>query len=114
MLTALDVGVSKFVNNNDCRFTCENRVHVHLFENRALVFHFAQRDSFELGSEFRSCFASVTLDHTDGDVFTAAGTTDRLAEHAVGLADSRSISQEKLERALRFLWSHFAQPVVRR
>src|SRR5580765_5039531 len=52
MFTALDVGVGKFVDYRDGGLAGDDRVDIHLYEDRAFVFEFARSDAVELTSKF--------------------------------------------------------------
>ena len=51
--------------------------------------------------------------HADDGIFTAAVAANALAQHAVGFADARSISEKDLEDPLSFFGSDFFQPLLR-
>ena len=102
MLAAGNVGVRQLVHQRDRRAARDDGVHVHFLEHRALVFDFLARDGIELRHEFGDAFAAVGFHDADDDVFAATVAADRLAEHAVGLADARRVAEKQLQHAFRF------------
>src|SRR6202521_1923479 len=94
-----DIRVGQFVDQDHLRAARENGLDVHLFEDRAFVFDFPSRNRFNLCEEFFDAFAPVGFHDTDHDVFATASAAQRLAQHAKGLADTRSVAEEKLENA---------------
>ncbi len=103
MLAAGDVGVGELVKQNDLRPPGDDRVDVHLLENRAFVFDLAERDGFELRHQFLDSGSAVRLRDTDDHVLAASVPANSLAQHGKGFANPRRITEEKLEHAFRFL-----------
>src|SRR6266446_4515901 len=85
MLAALDVGVRQFVHQRDARLAGENGVHVHLFEERALILDRFTRHHFQIRDKVSDRFPSVGFDNTDHHIFAASVPPDRLGQHGVGL-----------------------------
>lgn len=100
VLAAGNIGVGKFVHENDLRITGKNGVDVHFFKFGALVEDLAARNVLKLGHEFLDPLAPMGFDNADDDIFATAVATDGLAQHAESLANARRIAKEKLERAL--------------
>jgi len=94
MLAAGNIGVSEFVHQDYFGFPPENRIHIHFFEDRTLVFDFLARDGFDLRGQLFDALAAVRLHDTDDHVFAAASAAERFTQHAIGLADARSVAQE--------------------
>ena len=99
MLAAFDVGVRQFVDQSDLRLARQDGVHIHLFEQRALVFDLLARNDFQVRHQFGDAFAAVGFHHADDNVFAAAVAADGFAQHVVGLADARRVSEEEFEDA---------------
>ena len=102
VLAAGDVGVSKFVDEDDGGTAGDDGVDVHLFEEGAFVFDFAEWDLFELRGELDEAFAAVGFEEADDHVFAASVATNAFAEHAEGFADAGSIAEKKFEDAFGF------------
>jgi len=111
MLAALDVGVSQLIDDRDAWLAGQNGVDIHFVKNRALVFEFAGRNALQLAHQFRGGLAAVSFDHADDHILAAAGAANRLAEHVVGLADSRSVAEEQLENAARLFRRNVLEPL---
>ena len=114
VLAALNVGMGQLVDHDHGRFAAENGVHVHLFKRCAFVLKFARRDAFEFCGEFGGGLATVTLHHAYSNVFSAAGTANGLAQHAVSLAHAGSVAEEKLEDSARLFRRDFTKPLLGR
>ena len=99
MLAAFNVGMREFIDNSNARVSSQNRIHVHLFEQCASVLNLFARNLLQLTSQFGGHFTAVRFDHADHNVFIAAVAPDRLAQHVIGLSDTRCISQKKFEDA---------------
>lgn len=54
----------------------------------------------------------MCFNNTGNDIFSAAVSPNRLAEHAVGLPDPWSVAEKKFEQRL-LLWRRFFQPLLR-
>ena len=68
----------------------------------SLVIDLLARDRFELRHELGDALSAVRFHDADHDVFAAAMPPDRLAQHAVRLADARRVAEKQLQRRL---WS---------
>ncbi len=99
VLASGNIGMGQLVDQNHLRAAREDGVDVHLFEDRAFVLDFSSRNRLNLREEFFDAFAAVGFHDTDHDVFAAASAAEGLAQHAKGLADARSVTEEKLENA---------------
>src|ERR1700722_15674622 len=102
MSGARNVGVRQFIHQHHFRFPRQDRVHVHLREERALVINHAPRNGFQLRRKFRDALSPVRFHHPDHHVFAAAVPPYGLAQHAERLAPARRVSQKKLQRAFFF------------
>src|ERR1700732_3595499 len=80
-----------------------NGVDIHFLEDRSFVFNFLPWDGLHTGEQLFNALATVGFHDSDHHVFAAASAAERLAQHAEGLADSRSVAEEKLEYAACFL-----------
>src|SRR5258708_31069557 len=81
----------------------QNRVHIHFLENRAFILDFPSWNDLQLGEQLFDRFAPMSFDDPDHDVFATAMAAERLAEHAVGLADTRRVTEEQFENSPGFL-----------
>src|SRR5260370_7940952 len=109
MFAAGNIGMRKFVHQDDLWLSRQNRVDVHLFEHCPLVFDLLSRDGFHLRKELFDALAPVRLHDAHAHVFATAAAPQRFAQHAEGLANAGRIAQEQLEGSSRFLrrGSHF-------
>jgi hypothetical protein len=92
-----NVGVGEFVDEDDAGAAGEDGVNIHLFERSAFVIDFPAGDGFELGGEFLDTLAAVSFDDADDDVFATAFAAEGFAQHAVGFADTGSVTEEEFE-----------------
>src|SRR5947209_10124501 len=99
MLAAFNIGMREFVNQYHRRFTRQDGVYVHLFEDCALVFDLAAGNGIQSGCQFCYWFTAMRLDDANGYVFAAAVAADGLTQHVVSLAHTRRISQKEFEDA---------------
>src|SRR5207302_9002060 len=61
--------------------------------------------------KFANGLSSMCFNNARNDIFSTAVPPNRLAQHAVGLADSWSVSEKKFEQRLLF-WRRFFQPLL--
>src|SRR5467141_33547 len=99
VLAPRDIRMGKFVNQNHLRAARENGIDVHLLEDRSFIFNLFPRDGLNTCEEFFDAFAAVGFHDTDHDVLATASAPERLAQHAKGFANARSVAEEKLENA---------------
>ena len=92
-----EVGMRQLVDQHHFRPPRQDRIHIHLIEERAFVFDLAARHLLQLRRELRSTRASVGLHYADDDVFATAPAPHCFAQHAEGLADAGRIPQKYLE-----------------
>src|SRR5690349_9128710 len=114
MTAALDVGMRQLVDERHLRPASEDRVDIHLLEQRSLVIDVPARNGFELGSELGDAFAAVSLDHADHHIFTPAVATDAFADHVEGLADTWSVAEKELKDALLLFGRCLFEPLFGR
>ena len=95
MLAAFDVGVGQFVDQRDARLARKDRIHIHLFEDRSLVFDRFARNHFQIRDQLGHGFAAMSFHHADHHILAPGVPPDRLRQHGVRLADSRERIQEK-------------------
>ena len=108
---ALNVGVCQFIHQYHLRPAGENRVHIHLVKERALVVHLARRHMLQLARKFGGGLASVRFHDSDHHVLAALAAADALTQHAEGLAHTGRVTQKDLEEAARLLRVGGDQPV---
>src|SRR6267143_1142971 len=94
-----DIRMGQLVDQNDLRAAREDGVHVHLLKDRSFVFNSFARNRLDICEELLDAFAAVGLHDSNHHVFAAAFAPVRLAQHAEGLADTRSVAEKKLENA---------------
>jgi hypothetical protein len=111
MFAALNIGVGQFVNQNNRRFSRQDGFDIHFGKERAFVLNRLSRNDVELGNQVSDAFAPMGFNHTDDDVLTAAVPADTLAQHAVGLANTRSVAKKQFEYSLLLLGRDFFQPL---
>src|SRR5438105_1871400 len=97
VLAPRDVGMCKLVDEDHIRPPSQNRVNLHFLENRAFVLDFSSWNDFQLAKQLFDRFAAMRFDDPDHHVFAAAMPAKRLAEHAIGLADTRCVAEEQFE-----------------
>ena len=113
MFAVFDVAVSKLIDQDDLRMARENAVQIHFFKDDAFVFDSPARDLLQLLGQLRRARPSVRLHDADHDVLAALVTSDRLAEHVIGFADPRRITEKKLEGTASLFGRDLFQPLLR-
>ena len=114
MLAAIDVGVRELVDHDDRWLALQDRVHIHLFEDRALVFQLAARNSFQFRGEFGCGLAAVNFNDAHQHTLAAAGSPNGFTQHRIRFADAGRVAKKKLQYALGFRRLNFLQPLVGR
>ena len=79
MFAAGNVGVREFIDQHDLGAARQDRVHIHFFENGALVFDFLAGHRFHLFGKFFDTLTSVCFDKSDDYVLTTAAPPQCLA-----------------------------------
>src|SRR5205823_9180935 len=92
MLAAFNIGMREFVNQHHRRFTRQDGVYVHLFEDCALVFDLAAGDGVQSGCQLCYWFTPMRFNDANGYVFPTAVAADGLAQHVVSLAHAGRVS----------------------
>src|SRR5258708_9121121 len=95
----------ELVDENHVGSPSQNRVNIHFFKNRAFVLDFPSWNNFQLAEQLFDRFAAMGFDDPNHHVFAAAMPAKRLAEHAIGLADTRRVAEEQFENSPGFLSS---------
>src|SRR6266849_2181732 len=98
-----NIGMCELVDEDHVGPPSQNRVNIHFLENRAFVLDFPSWNGFQLAEKLFDRFAPMCFDDPDHDVFAAAVPAKRLAEHAIGLADTRCVTEEQFENSPGFL-----------
>jgi hypothetical protein len=111
VFAAFHVGVGEFVNNRYRRFARDDGVNIHLLEESPFVFESTPWQARQLRYKFANGLSSMCFNNADNDIFSTAVSPNRLAEHAVGLADSWSVAEKEFEQRL-LLWRRFFQPLL--
>src|SRR5580704_9293829 len=88
MAAAFGVGMSKLVDQNDLRFSRNDRVQIHFLEHLAAVVDAAPRNDFEAGQQRFGFLAAVGLDYAGDDVVAVFEPRVGLLQHFVGLTDA--------------------------
>src|SRR5712664_321747 len=106
--------MGQLVDQHHLRAAREDGVDVHLLEDSSFVFDSFPRNRLNISEEVFDALAAVSFHDSDHDVFATAPAADRLAQHAKGFADTRSVAEEKLENTARLVRGRgYFQPVFR-
>src|SRR5580704_14055710 len=93
------VGVRKFIHQADLRMPGENRVRVHLLENRPTIIDPLPRNRFQAFRLGNGVLARVRLEVADYYVHAALFELLAFLQHLVRLADARRVAHEDFELA---------------
>ena len=111
MAAAVDVGVSKLVDQHDLGSACNDGVEVHFLEPLAFVFNTAARDRLQTLKQRLGFASSMRLDYADDDVVAVALAGLGLLQHFVSLSDAGrgADKNSELARAAFFAAGRFEQ-----
>src|SRR5262249_15833249 len=93
------VGVRELVDDRDLRMPPEDGVRVHLLELCATIVDDLPRNGFEALAERNGLLPAGRLEVADADVQSGLVHLTGLAQHLIGLADTRGVPEKDLEPA---------------
>jgi hypothetical protein len=99
MAAALDISMSKLVDQRDLRPPRDDRVQIHFLERLALIVDMAAGDDLDALQQGFGLLAAVSLDDAGDDVVAVLLPRMGLLQHLVGLADAGSGADEDAQLA---------------
>ena len=111
VLAALDIGMSKFVNDRHFGLSSNDRIQVHLLEGRTFVHKLSPRNGRQFCREFNDRLATMGFDYAYNHIFATTVPANSLAKHAVGFAHTGGIAEKQLKQRL-LLWRRIFQPLL--
>src|SRR5262249_44292907 len=98
MTATCDIGMGKFVDEDDLRMPRQDGIEVHLLDPLAFVIDPLTRDDFEIFEERLGLLTAVGLHYAHNDVIAVLLSRPGLLQHLIGFAEARSCTHEYLQR----------------
>ena len=108
---AFHIGVRELIHQRYLRLTCQNGIHIHLFEDSAFVFDLLARDRLQLLRKLGRYFSSMRFNHPNDDVLPTSMPANGLAQHVVSLSHTGCIAKNELEGSRPLLGRGLFQPL---
>src|SRR5262249_39981877 len=100
------VRVGQVVDNADLGCAAENSDDVNFFRMAAAARDAQERDGFKLLGAVVDVAAALRFEKAEHDIDSARVKIASILEHAVGLADSRCVTQVNFQMTASYLWTH--------